>query len=118
VAVELFDQRLMSLGITPVNTSSRASFSEGRFTYPGAPAIRRAPLDFSESESATQFAVDNLTFSVVGPEPTVLLLNFGFAGLEAISWRWLQPELRAWLFRRSARAVLVTLLLVPLGAGG
>jgi hypothetical protein len=80
--VELFDPALMSLGITPVNTSSLLSFTEGLFTYSGAP-VTRAVIDFNET-AAGRFALDNLTFggsqSVPEPTSTLGVLAFGAFG--------------------------------------
>jgi hypothetical protein len=80
--VELFDPALMSLGITPVNTSSLVSFTEGLFTYSGAP-VTRAVIDFNET-AANRFALDNLTFggsqSVPEPTSTLGVLAFGAFG--------------------------------------
>jgi hypothetical protein len=73
--VELFNPALMSLGITPVNTSSLVSFTEGLFTYSGAP-VTRAVIDFNET-AAGRFALDNLIYepaiSTPVPEPASLI---------------------------------------------
>ena len=82
--VELFDPALMSLGITPVNTSSLVSATEGLFTYSGAP-VTRAVIDFNET-AANRFALDNLIYepaiSTPVPEPASLtgLLALGAFG--------------------------------------
>jgi hypothetical protein len=77
--VELFDPALMSLGITPVNTSSLFSFTEGLFTYSGAP-VTRAVIDFTENFTygeLNRFALDNLIYepaiSTPVPEPASLI---------------------------------------------
>ena len=67
-AVELFDSALMSLGVTPVNTSPLVSFSEGQFNYSGTP-VKRAIITFPNAELADRFAFDNLTFEGGGPAP-------------------------------------------------
>jgi hypothetical protein len=58
--VELFDEDLDSLGVTPVDTMSLVSFTEGLFTHDGA-RVRRAVIDLNEA-FAGQFAFDNLIF--------------------------------------------------------
>lgn len=76
--VELFDGSMQSLGIMPVDTvsvSGSLGFSEGMFTYTGAPVIR-AVVDFEDSPGS--FALDNLTYQV--PEPSsLMILVFGVA---------------------------------------
>ncbi len=59
--VELFDLGFNSLGVTPVDTNPLVSFSEGLFTYTGAP-VKRAVVNFNET-FADRFAFDNLTFT-------------------------------------------------------
>jgi hypothetical protein len=65
-----------------VNTSSLLSFTEGLFTYSGAP-VTRAVIDFNET-AAGRFALDNLTFggsqSVPEPTSTLGVLAFGAFG--------------------------------------
>jgi|GEM_PF-1096057 len=58
--VELFDIAFNSLGVTPVDTAPLVSFSEGLFSYFGAP-VTQAVVNFNET-SANRFALDNLTF--------------------------------------------------------
>lgn len=65
--VELFDASLSSLGVFPVNTSNLAGFTEGLFTYAGAP-VKRAVIEFDDSDAA-RFALDNLTFDTGPPPP-------------------------------------------------
>ena len=92
--VELFDPALMSLGITPVNTSSLVSFTEGLFTYSGAP-VTRAVIDFNET-AANRFALDNLTFggsqSVPEPTSTLGVLALGAFGASSLLKRKLQQK--------------------------
>ncbi|NEP15042.1 MAG: hypothetical protein F6K14_33700 [Symploca sp. SIO2C1] len=59
--VELFDLGFNSLGVTPVDTNPLVSFSEGLFSYTGAP-VKRAVVNFNET-FADRFAFDNLTFT-------------------------------------------------------
>ena len=81
--VELFDPGLLSLGVTPVNTSPLGgpAPTEGQFTYSG-PLVSRAVIDFEDS--GVKFAFDNLTYEPI-PEPTsLLLLGSGLAALAGI----------------------------------
>jgi hypothetical protein len=75
--VELFDGALMSLGVTPLLTSSLIFFSEGIFSYSGV-AVARVVIDFDDAIPALppRFALDNLTIEsgVSAPEPGSLLL--------------------------------------------
>ncbi|NET57931.1 MAG: PEP-CTERM sorting domain-containing protein [Symploca sp. SIO2E6] len=73
--VELFDLAFGSLGVTSVNTSPLVSFSEGLFSYTGAP-VKRAVVNFNET-SANRFTLDNLTFTspIVQPAPPVPVSN-------------------------------------------
>ena len=71
--VELFDaggNMLASAGIDTTAESGELGFSEGRFSYDSDP-VARMVLRFSDS--ATQFAVDNLVYEV--PEPTSVGLS-------------------------------------------
>ncbi|YAF97538.1 MAG: PEP-CTERM sorting domain-containing protein [Nodularia sp. CChRGM 3473] len=74
--VELFDSELISLGITPVNTSTLVSVTEGLFSYTGT-AVQRAVVDFNDEDAfAFAFALDNLTYQPIStavPEPTTIL---------------------------------------------
>lgn len=76
--VELFDQSLVSLGITNVNTFTPVSWSEALYTYSGGTLIRRAVIDLNEMGVQNRFALDNLTFNPV-PAPGAILL--GILGL-------------------------------------
>ena len=92
--VELFDMDLNSLEVIPVDTAPLVSFTEGLFSYTGAP-VSRAVIDFDESV-AGRFAFDNLTFKSVSvepepvPEPATLLgllviTGFGYATKRKLS---------------------------------
>ena len=65
-SVELFDANQQSIGTTGVDTSPRSgdTFSEGQFSYAGAPVIR-AVISFDPS--AERFALDNLAFEQTKP---------------------------------------------------
>ena len=65
--VELFDIGFNSLGVTPVDTTPLVSFSEGLFSYTGAP-VKRAVVNFNET-FADRFALDNLTFKSSSVKP-------------------------------------------------
>jgi len=87
LTVELFDTNLLSRGVTPVSTSTRIAFTEGQFTYSGAP-ISRAVVDFDEN-SAERFAMDNVTFHLVGPSnpvPSPGALLLGSMGAALVGW--------------------------------
>ena len=75
--VELFDGALVSLGVTPLLTSSLLLFTEGLFSYSGV-AVERMVIDFDDAIPALppRFAFDNLTIDsgVAAPEPAALLL--------------------------------------------
>ena len=80
ISVQLFDASLQPLGVLTLDTSPLLTFSEGQFSYLGAP-IRRAVITFNAA--GARFAVDNLTFEPV-PEPASLVLfGIGLAGLVA-----------------------------------
>ena len=49
--VELFDSSLVSLGVTPVNTTTLISFSEAQFSYSGTP-VKRAIIDLSQRRAS------------------------------------------------------------------
>jgi hypothetical protein len=66
-SVELFGPGGNSLGVTPVNTSPLVSFTEGKFTYSGAP-VSKAVITFDAS--AGRFALDNLGFTTAPTGPT------------------------------------------------
>lgn len=89
--VELFDMDLNSLGVTPVDTAPLVSFTEGLFSYTGAP-VSRAVIDFDESATG-RFAFDNLTFTSVSvepesvPEPATLLGVLIIAGFGYVTKR-------------------------------
>ncbi|MBD2365435.1 PEP-CTERM sorting domain-containing protein [Anabaena minutissima FACHB-250] len=86
--VELFDPKLTSLGITPVNTSSLVSFTEGLFSYSGEP-VRRAVVNFN-NEDAFAFSLDNLTYQPIStavPEPMTILGSLAVGALALASRR-------------------------------
>ena len=62
LTVQLFDNNLVSLGVTTVNISPKNgfSFSDGNYIYSGAP-VRRAILVFNRN-AAPRFDLDNLMF--------------------------------------------------------
>lgn len=74
--VELFNQELQSIGITPVDTNPLVFLSEGLFTYSGVPVIR-AVVNFDETKlgfdpaSPPRFVIDNLNYTAV-PEASSL----------------------------------------------
>ena len=77
--VLLFDQALLSLGATLVNTNPLITFTEAQFSYTGVP-VSRAVIDFNQA-AASRFALDNLIYTPI-PEPgTMLLLGTGLLGL-------------------------------------
>lgn len=83
--VELFDENLISLGVTPVNTNSPIDYTEGMFSYIGGSSVKRAVIDFNET-STNRFALDNLHFQaeakpVSTPEPTIILGLIGIVGV-------------------------------------
>jgi hypothetical protein len=80
--VELFDPSLVSLGVTPVNTSPLVFWSEALFTYSGTP-VARSVINFNELGEQNRFAVDNLTFQPI-PTPGAILL--GGIGTGLVSW--------------------------------
>jgi len=80
--VELFDTSLVSLGVTPVNTSPLVLWTEGQFTY-GGPPVSRAVVDFTEVGIGPRFALDNLTIEPI-PAPGAILL--GSIGVGVVSW--------------------------------
>lgn len=79
--VELFDESLVSLGIFSRNTKPLIYWSEGQFTYSGAP-ISRAVVDFNQ-RYARHFAIDNLTANTI-PAPGAILL--GSIGVSCVGW--------------------------------
>jgi len=79
--VRLFDPSLVLVGVYPVNTSPLLSFTEGQFTYSGAPIIG-ATIGFN-NQAASRFAFDNLTFNPI-PAPGAILLSS--IGLGVVSW--------------------------------
>jgi hypothetical protein len=83
VEVELFDRALSSLGITPIETSSLIEFSEGLFSYSGAPVLR-AVVDFNEKK-ASRFAFDNLSYTIATTPDTGVETPEPFPGLLGMS---------------------------------
>ncbi|MBN2316131.1 MAG: hypothetical protein JXM79_19550 [Sedimentisphaerales bacterium] len=87
LTVELFNTNLFSLGVIPVSTSPLVGFTEGQFTYRGAP-IRQAVVDFDKN-SAERFAMDNVAFRPVGPSnpvPSPGALLLGSMGAVLVGW--------------------------------
>jgi hypothetical protein len=80
--VELFDAQSSSLGVMSVNVSTLSGalgFAENRFQYVGTP-VSKAILGFELP--AASFALDNLTYDVVVPEPpAVVLAIFAASGI-------------------------------------
>jgi len=65
--VELFDLGFNSLGVTPVSTNPLVGFSEGLFSYFGAP-VKQAVVNFDQT-SASRFTLDNLIFQSPNVQP-------------------------------------------------
>lgn len=88
-SVELLDQGLNSLGVTPVNTAPLAILSEGLFKYSGVP-IKKAILSFNSQSSLNPnnpaFALDNLTYTTV-PEPSSLIALLASSAIGACLYR-------------------------------
>lgn len=79
--VELFDESLASLGILSRSANPLIYWSEGQFSYNGAP-ISRAVVDFNE-QYARRFAIDNLGANTI-PAPGAILL--GSIGVSCVGW--------------------------------
>lgn len=88
-SVELLDQGLNSLGVTPVNTAPLAILSEGLFKYSGAPikkAIVSFNSQFSFNPNSPAFALDNLTYTTV-PEPSSVIALLASSVIGACLYR-------------------------------
>jgi hypothetical protein len=80
-SVKLFDASLSLLGTFSENTYPVVLWSEDLFSYSGTP-IGRAVLAFN-GQSASRFAVDNLSINTI-PAPGAVLL--GSIGVGIVSW--------------------------------
>jgi hypothetical protein len=79
--VRLYDPSYQLIGAYSENTSPLVLWSEGQFTYSGAP-VSRAVIGFNE-QVASRFSVDNLTINPV-PAPGAILLSS--IGLGLVNW--------------------------------
>jgi len=79
--VKLYDSTYTPIGTFTGDTSPLALWSEGQFTYSGA-RVSTAYIGFN-SQAASRFAIDNLTFNPV-PAPSAVLL--GSFGLGLVNW--------------------------------
>lgn len=80
-SVKLFDASLSLLGTFSENTYPVVLWSEDLFSYSGTP-IGRAVIAFN-AQSASRFAVDNLSVNTI-PAPGAILL--GSLGVGLVSW--------------------------------
>jgi hypothetical protein len=82
--VNLYDPSYQLIGSYSGNTSPLILWSEGQFTYSGAP-VSQAVIGFNE-QAASRFALDNLTINPVSavPAPGAILLSS--IGLGLVNW--------------------------------
>lgn len=80
-SVSLFDASLSAIGTFSENTYPVVLWSEDLFSYSGTP-IARAVIAFN-SQSASRFAMDNLSVNTI-PAPGAILL--GSLGVGCVSW--------------------------------
>jgi hypothetical protein len=82
--VRLYDPSYQLIGSYIGNTSPLVLWSEGQFTYSGAP-VSRAVIGFNDW-IANRFAVDNLTFNPVNSIPAPGAVLLGSFGLGLVNW--------------------------------
>jgi hypothetical protein len=82
--VKLYDSSYALSGTFIGDTSPLVLWSEGLFTYSGAP-VSRAVISFNE-QAGSRFAIDNLTFNPGNTIPAPGAVLLGSIGLGLVNW--------------------------------